>query len=280
MQGKETNSNTLMGGFGLPGVARFDTSTGTTDRTTTIYHVTYSPEPKEMVLFFWGCNLACRWCYRQKNIYSLMLEEFIDVPNEEPTGLADTPKKFLEFDEVLQLFEGRDVKYVVMEGLEASLDPLYPELARTLHEKYGTHNILLTNALQLPEDLSHTDAVEIALKAIDDELHIAYTGKSNKKILGNCKKLHESGMKLIIESVFVPDLVDMEETERIAEFIASMDRTIPYIVLPYIKTWGNPWRRPTPEDMEKVEAVARKHLDKVFCVKGDEKPIYETLKLF
>ena len=269
-----------MDGFGLSGIGRFDRSPGSTERTTNIYHVTYSPEPKEMVLFFWGCNLACKWCYRQKNIYSLMLEEYMDVPNEEPTALAVPPERFLEFDEVLSLFEGREVKYVVMEGLEAPLDPLYPELARVLHEKYATHNVLLTNALQLPEDLSHTDAVEIALKAIDDDIHKTYTGKSNRAIMENFRKLHDSGMKLIVESVFVPGLVDIEETERIAEFIADIDKTIPYIILPYIKTFGNTWARPTPEEMEKVGDVARKHLDKVFCVRGDEKPIYETLKLF
>ncbi|MGI2335883.1 MAG: radical SAM protein [Dehalogenimonas sp.] len=269
-----------MEGFGLSGITQIDISPGVKTRTTNIYHVTYSPEAHQMVLFFWGCNLSCRGCYRQKSIYSLMLKEYIDLANEEPKELASPPEKFLEFDEVIRLFEGRDIKHVVMEGAEAALDPLYPEIARTLHEKYGTHNILLTNALQLPDDLSHTDSVEIALKSIDDALHIAYTGKSNKKILENFKKLHASGMKLIVESIYIPGLVDIEETERMAEFVAGVDRTIPYIVLPYIKTGNNPWRRPTPEDMEKVAAAARKYLDNVFCVQGDEKPIYETIRLF
>ncbi len=270
----------LADSFGLAGITQFDTSSSATSRTTNIYHATYTPGANEIVLFFWGCNLACRWCYRQKNIYSLMLEEYINVPNEEPKNWASPPEKFLEFDQVMQLFEGREIKHVVMEGAEAALDPLYPEIASELHRRFGTQNILLTNALQLPDDLSHTNSVEIAFKAIDDNLHISYTGKSNKLILENFIKLHESGMKLIVESVFVPGLVDMDETERIAEFVASVDRTIPYIVLPHIRTLGNFWQRPTPDDMEKVAAVARKHLDKVFCVHGDEKPIYETVRLF
>ncbi|MEN8614863.1 radical SAM protein [Dehalogenimonas sp. THU2] len=274
-----TPPKNLAESFGLAGLTQFDTSPGVTPRTTNVYHVTYTPGAKEIVLFFWGCNLACRWCYRQKNIHSLMLEEYINVPNEEPVNWASPPTKFLTFDEVMALFEGREVKHVVMEGAEAALDPLYPEIARELHRRYGTHNILLTNALQLPDDLSHTDSIEISLKAMDDDLHIAHTGKSNKVILENFKKLHESGMKLIVESVFVPGLVDIEETERMAEFIASIDRTIPFIILPHIRTLGNSWQRPTPEDMEKVGVVARKHLDKVFCVRGDEKPIYETIKL-
>ncbi|MDV2989637.1 MAG: radical SAM protein [Dehalogenimonas sp.] len=280
MNDKLIGCENTMAGFGLPGVTQIDKSVGVTPRTTNIYHVTYSPEAHQMVLFFWGCNLACRGCYRQKNIYSLMLKEYIGAANEEPGDITASPTKFLEFDEVIKLFEGREIKHVVMEGAEAALDPLYPEIARTLHEKFGTHNILLTNALQLPGDLSHTDSVEIALKSIDDDLHIAYTGKSNKKILENFKKLHASGMKLIVESVYIPGLVGIEETEQMAEFVAGVDRTIPYIVLPYIRTGCNPWRRPTPADMEKVAAAARKYLDNVFCVQGDEQPIYETIKLF
>lgn len=246
---------------------------------TNIYHVTYSPEVKEIVLFFWGCNLDCRGCYRRKNIHSLMLEEYINVPNEEPTGLAEQPQKFLSFEEVMDLFEGRDVHSVVMEGAEPALDPLFLKIVRALHERFGTHNILLTNALELPEDLTHIDAVEVSFKAIDEDLHYHYTGKSNRQILANFRNLHDSGMKLIVESVFIPAYVDLEETERIAEFVASVDPGIPYFILPYIRTSGNPWRRPTAEEMEEAAAVIRKHLTNVRCIHGDEKPIFKTIRL-
>ena len=95
---------------------------------TNVYHITYALEPKEVVLFFWGCNMNCRGYYRKKNIYSLMLKENIGVRNDEPNGFARPPERFLDFEEVMQIFETLEVKYVVMESVEPSLNPLYPQL--------------------------------------------------------------------------------------------------------------------------------------------------------
>lgn len=246
---------------------------------TNIYHITYAKEPKLAVLFFWGCNFSCRGCYRKKNIYNVMLKETLGVSKEEPNGIARPPERFLEFEEVIQILETLDIKCVLMEGVEPSLDPQYSQLTETLHKKFGTYNILLTNTYQLPV-LKHTDEVEVSIKAITDSLHRHYTGKSNRKVLQNFVKLYESGMKLIVESVVIPDYIDADETERIAKFIASVDKSIPYIILPYIKAGDNHWRRPTPEEMDQAASAARKHLSNVTCVHGDEELLYETLKIF
>ena len=64
-----------------------------------------------------------------------------------------------------------------------------------LHERYGSRNVLLTNAYELP-DLSHVDEIEIGLKAITDSVHRNYTGVSSVPVLNNIKKLHRAGKKI------------------------------------------------------------------------------------
>ena len=243
-----------------------------------IYHITYAPETKEVDLFFWGCNFECRGCYRKKNIYSLMLEENLGVPNEEPGEYARPPERFLSIGEVMRALENLEVKHVLAEGFEPSIDPLYPKLVEAFHRKFGTYNTLLTNAYQLPV-LEHTDAVVVSIKCINDSLHLHYTGKSNKRVFENFRRLYQSGMKLVVESVYIPDYIDIDETERIARFIAGVDKNIPYIILPYIKANGNDWRRPVPEEMERAASIAKRHLNNVRCFLGDEKVLYNTNRI-
>lgn len=251
---------------------------GVHSQLTNIYHITYAPETKEVDLFFWGCNFECRGCYRKKNICSLMLEENLGVPNEEPGEYAQPPERFLSFGEVMRALETLEVKHVLAEGFEPSIDPLYPQLAEAFHRKFGTYNTLLTNAYQLPV-LEHTDAVVVSIKCINDSLHLHYTGKSNKRVLENFRRLYQSGMKLVVESVYIPDYIDIDETERIARFIAGVDKNIPYIILPYIKANGNDWRRPVPEEMERAASTARRHLNNARCFRGDEKVLYNTNRI-
>lgn len=56
---------------------------------------------------------------------------------------------------------------VILEGQEASLDPSFSLITETLHERFNTQNILLTNGLNMP-DLSHVDKVAVGLKCFDE----------------------------------------------------------------------------------------------------------------
>jgi len=246
---------------------------------TNIYHITYSEQNKEADVFFWGCNLFCRGCYCKRRIYSTMLKDFLGAHLESPTEIAGEPEEFLSFDEVMEILSGYDLKSIILDGQDASIDPAYPALTRAFHEKFGSFNTVLTNALVLP-DLSDTDKVEVGIKAIDDNLHRHYTGLSNAPILKNVKRIYDSGKKLLIESVLIPDYIDAEEVEKVARFVASIDSEIPFVVLPYFQAGANPWRRPTPEEMEATAELVKKHLKNVFFFRGNEEPHFFTENVF
>ena len=246
---------------------------------TNIYHIAYAPEMKEVSLFFWGCNFHCRGCLCQKEIRNFLLKENLHLFREEPRGTARPPDKFLDFYEVLRILEDLEIKTVLLEGQEASLDPQYLKLTEELHHKFGSRNILCTNAYLMPP-LQHTNELQISLKAFTPRLHQAHTGKSNKKVLDNFKHLAQSGKKLTASSVYVPGYIGADEIGRIAEFIASADKEIPYHILPYLKAGNNPWRRPTRSEIEEAAKAASKHLKRVYSWMGDEELKYEVLRIF
>jgi pyruvate-formate lyase-activating enzyme len=188
------------------------------------------------------------------------------------------PEHFLDLEEVMRILGKLDVRQVVFMGAEPTTDRQLPQLAEALHKEFGSYNILLTNGF-IVADLEHIDEVVFSLKAYTDELHRHYTGKSNKKALANFVKYHQSGVKLRAESVFIPKYIDCPEIEHIARFIASVNKGIPYRIDAYIPIGDNLWGRPTPEEMEKATSVARKYLDNVSCLTGNEELKFEVLRV-
>jgi pyruvate formate lyase activating enzyme len=243
-----------------------------------IYHITHSPRVGITHLHFWGCNLSCRACLLRKELYDCHLAEtkegIFNPAREGPRA----PGRFLSQEEVMRILGKLEVRQVVLMGAEPTTDRQLPLLTEALHEEFGSYNVLLTNGF-IFADLKHIDEVVFSLKAYTDELHRHYTGKSNRKALENFARYCQSGVKLRAESVFIPGYIDCPEIERISRFIGRADRRIPYRIDAYIPIADNPWRRPTPEEMEKAVSIARQHLDNVSCLTGNEKLKFEVLRV-
>jgi len=208
-----------------------------------------------------------------------MLKDFVGIHIHDDPGLAKPPEQFLDFEEVLQALDKLNIESILLEGQEASIDPQYPQLTEALHRRYGSYNVLLSNCYELP-CLKDTDKVAFGIKAVTDSLHKDYTGVSNERILRNFINLYHDGMKIIVESLVIPGYIDIEETERIAKFVASVDKEIPYVLLPYFKAGDNPWRRPTPEEMDGAASVCKRHLTNVYYFRGDEELQFEVVSIF
>ena len=245
---------------------------------TNVYHITYTPEHKDVCVHFWGCNFKCRGCYCTRQIYSPMLD-FGTMLATNPASIAAQPTRFLNTEEVEAILDELDFHSVVIEGQEAGLDPAYLEFTRLCHDKYGARVTLVTNARILP-DLSYTDTVEVGIKALNEALHIDYTGVSNRETLDNFDTLIAAGKKLVVDSVLIPDYINAAEIERIADYVATRDRNIPFILLPYFPSGDNPWRRPTPVEMDEAAEKAKKSLTRVFHFRGDEMLKYPIYNVF
>ena len=170
--------------------------------TTNIFHIAYCPEIKEASLHYWGCNFSCRGCSCKKIIWDWMIKEFLSARDDEPSGIAEPPKRFLEFEQVMRILEKLELKRVLHMGQEAVLDPEYARLTEAIHQNFGAKNVLLTNAYQMPP-LEHTNKI-IGIKGVTDSLHIDYTGKSNTRVLANFVSIYQSGVEMIVNRLLSP----------------------------------------------------------------------------
>lgn len=246
---------------------------------TNVYHITYTPATESASLRFWGCNMTCLGCLCKEGVYDHLLKDnrLSDQPLRDNRS---KPEHFLEFDEVMELLSKLTLKRIFLTGKEASIDPQYPALTKAFHQRFGTENTLYTNGYKVPP-LNDTDSIEIGIKAFSERLHLHYTGRPAKKVKENFIKYAKSGIKLTVASILIPGFIEADEIENIARFIASVNRNIPYFILPYYPSGDNPWRKTKPEEIDEVATLARKHLNHVSSCKGtDHELLYDVERVF
>jgi pyruvate-formate lyase-activating enzyme len=232
-----------------------------------IYHITYTPKIKTANLYFYGCNFNCLGCIRKKNPFDLSLKE-------RPMGKI----RFLSLDEVLRALGGLGAERAILMGGEPTVDPTLPVLTERLHG-LKIESYLLTNGHALKEKLlENVDGVCVSIKALSDDLHRKFTGKSNKRVLENFRKIHDYGVPLSAETIYIPGLVEVEEIGKIAQFISSIDPGIPYHIDAYIPV-NDLYRAPSPQEIKNAVKEAKKYLKKVTFLCGDEKPKYEVFNI-
>jgi len=78
----------------------------------------------------------------------------------------------------------------------------------------------------------------------------------------------------------VPGLIDADEIERIAEFIAGVDPEIPYRIDGYIPMENDVYRRPTVAELEEARRRAEKHLKKVSILHHGMRPRYAVRRIY
>jgi pyruvate formate lyase activating enzyme len=70
-------------------------------------------------------------------------------------------------------------------------------------------------------------------------------------------------MDIKINVVFIPGLVDVDQVEAIAAWLAAIDRNIPFHIMGYIPVPGQPYPQPSQQQMASSEEVSRRHLNLV-----------------
>lgn len=80
--------------------------------------------------------------------------------------------------------------------------------------------------------IPYTDTFLFDIKAIDEDVHIACTGASNKLILGNIKYVDSLGIDMEIRYPLIPTMND-NQSEKIARFVKELKHLKCLRVLPY-----------------------------------------------
>ncbi len=120
----------------------------------------------------------------------------------------------------------------------------------------------------LDKVIPYTDVFLYDVKAIDEDVHIKCTGRSNKQILENLRYLDERNCKIEIRIPYVPEYND-GEIQKIADFLSELKNIVKVRVLPYHNYAGSkyeaidmqnslPEKLPTDEAIEKASSLFEK----------------------
>jgi pyruvate formate lyase activating enzyme len=205
-----------------------------------------------------GCNFTCKGCFsiaRDPVGEPMTVEQLVNLINKAARDhYGDTP-----------------LEEVVITGGEPTLNRQYlVDLVAHLKESVGWI-VLDTNGYFLDDaylqELIEAGLTEVMfdLKAWDEKLHVWYTGYSNRRTVANIRNAYGK-VKLVVNTVFVPGLVDGREIEKIARFLAELEaknkEEIEYRInrfraeLSHEKIARNPY----PEEIERAYSIIASYL--------------------
>jgi pyruvate-formate lyase-activating enzyme len=97
---------------------------------------------------------------------------------------------------------------------------------------------------------SGVDAFWLDIKAFDPERHKWLTGCSNEHILKLPGEILKRGFVLEVLSLYIPNLVETDELENIAQILKSVDPAIPFTLLAFFPEHRmKKFRGPTTEEI-------------------------------
>jgi len=136
------------------------------------------------------------------------------------------------------------------------------EVSRIAQQK-GLKNIFVTNGYISSEALHYIapylDAANIDLKAMSDTFYSRICGAKLKPVLERIKEYFELGIWIEITTLIIPGYNDSEdELGKIAEFIADINKNIPWHITAFYPTYQLNDAPPTPlSTLQKAYQIGR-----------------------
>ncbi len=214
------------------------------------------PKPHAIITLA-GCNFRCRGCFSSARAVignPMNVGELVQLLDRSCDCYQVCPEK------------------IKITGGEPALNKTFLiALVHKLRERGYGDLLLSTNGSLLDReyvrDLKDAGLTEVALdiKAYTDSIHRWYTGMSNHSVLMAAQNLWERGLEFHVETVLIPGIVDCAEIERIAAFLARIDRGIRYKITKFGAEYAREpvSRRPSDKEVQHAVACALQHLETV-----------------
>lgn len=197
-----------------------------------------------------GCDFKCDFCQNYDiSQYS--------KDNNKIIGEETTPRKIVESAIKNNC---KSVAYTYNEPvifIEFALDT-----SRFAKNK-GLKNVWVTNGYETEESLNamHNliDALNIDLKSFSDEFYKKICGARLQPVLNTIKKAHSLGFWIEITTLLIPEKNDSnEELKKIAKFIASIDKDIPWHISRFFPHYKMNDINPTSlEDLKRAYKIGK-----------------------
>ncbi len=196
-----------------------------------------------------GCNFSCRHCQN----FSISQPDHFSFDNA--PGNPRTPEQIV----ASALDAGcSSISYTYVEPtifLEFALDCM------TLARQKGLKNIFVSNGYMSKEATELLApvlyAINIYLKSFSDDFYKSVCGAHLQPVLDSIKRMYESGVWVEVTTLLIPGLNDSgEELQQAAEFLVSIDRSIPWHVTAFYPTYKMTDISPTPlASLEKARDI-------------------------
>lgn len=242
-------------------------------------------------VFFKGCPLKCVWCHNPESISFKPQTAFY---KDKCIGCGECKKESFTPDDCLgeaQIRYGKEVTVeellpilledkdfyessgggVTLSGGECLCQADFcAELLKAL-KKEGINTAVDTCGFVTKESIDkvipYTDTFLYDLKTFDEDVHILYTGQSNKLILENLMHIDSCGKAIEIRIPYVPDFND-EQIEAIAKFLVPLKNIKSVKILPYHNYAGSKYEAlnmkntlpkilPTNEQIKEAEKIIK-----------------------
>lgn len=199
-----------------------------------------------------GCNFRCAFCQNWP------LSQISKGPQGKIVGKKLPPEKVVE----QAIKTGcRSIAYTYT---EPTIFFEYAYETAKLAQKEGLANIFVTNGYQTKETIKEMkgliDAANVDLKSFSDQFYRKVCGARLEPVLQSIKLMHKVGIFLEITTLVVPKQNDSEkELKQIAQFIAGIDKNIPWHISRFHPDYKMTGSYPTPlETLEKAYQLGKK----------------------
>lgn len=179
-----------------------------------------------LAVFMGACNFNCLFCQNWHFKY-----------------LTKRKSPLVSIDELLKAINERVHCVCFFGGDPGPQLPFVIEFSKRARKiKPDLRICLETNGIENPELLKEfakisfesNGIIKFDLKFFEEKLSLAISGVSNKRAFENFEMLAKiDSKKLVVSTLLVPGYVDEIEVSKIAKFIASLDKEIPYSLLAF-----------------------------------------------
>jgi len=200
-----------------------------------------------------GCNFRCGFC---QNYDISQLREAIGVETK-PEQIVSRAVKA----------KCKSIAYTYNEP--AIFIEFVKDISILAHKK-GLKNILVTNGYFTPESLNYiskyADAMNIDLKSFSEKFYLQNCRARLKPVLDTIILAHKKGIHIEITTLIIPGQNDSDkEFEKIAKFISSIDKNIPWHISRFFPIYKMKNLEPTPrETLDKAYKIGKKYLNYVY----------------
>jgi pyruvate formate lyase activating enzyme len=185
-----------------------------------------------------GCNFSCAFCQNSdlSQVSKDIKQKLITMKHPE---LADTAIGTLGYElspqKIVDLCLEKNIPTIAYTYNEPVIFFEYAYATMKLAKKQGIKNVFVSNGYESKEALTKMkgllDAMNIDLKSFSDEFYQKICKAKLAPVLKTMQHAHKLGIWIEITTLVIPTKNDSDaELQKIAAFIASIDKNIPWHV--------------------------------------------------